>query len=66
MRRNGEDCVGAIFSRMCLHYFDWSCKSLFQVQLKLLATQNSFHFFDRALIPIEIYEDKDEWQVSLF
>ena len=30
----------------------------------MVATQNSFHFFNRKLIPVEIYEDKDEWQVE--
>ena len=33
-----------------------------QVCVKVVATQNSFHFFNRNSIPVEIYEDKDEWQ----
>ena len=34
-----------------------------KVNVKVVATQHSFHFFDRTSIPCQIYEDKDEWQV---
>ena len=37
---------------------------LLKVKVRLVATQNSFHFFDRSLIPVKIYEDKDEWEVG--
>ncbi|CAB4022013.1 phosphopantothenoylcysteine decarboxylase-like [Paramuricea clavata] len=33
-----------------------------KVSVRVIATQNSFHFFDRTSIPCQIYEDKDEWQ----
>jgi hypothetical protein len=38
----------------------------FQVNVKVVATPNSFHFFERNAIPVEIHEDKDEWQVPFF
>ena len=34
-----------------------------KVNVKVVATQHSFHFFNRTSIPCQIYEDKDEWQV---
>ncbi|XP_028416392.1 LOW QUALITY PROTEIN: phosphopantothenoylcysteine decarboxylase-like [Dendronephthya gigantea] len=33
-----------------------------KAHVKIVATQNSFHFFDRNSIPVQIYEDKDEWE----
>ncbi|XP_003385293.1 PREDICTED: phosphopantothenoylcysteine decarboxylase-like [Amphimedon queenslandica] len=33
----------------------------FEIDIKVIATDSSLHFFDHSSLPVQVYTDKDEW-----
>ena len=34
---------------------------VFQVDLRVIVTDSSLHFFDHKSLPVQVYTDQDEW-----